>query len=158
MSLTDALNETDLTAETEATLLWAINQLQDEQARRAALATAESTIRDAQEAWRSAAGRTPGDPWVQPLGAHDTYPKGWPVTHAGKAWESLVDNNVWEPGVSGWREAVEDGAPEWVQPTGAHDAYQSGDRVRFEGFVWESLRDGNVWSPAVLPSGWRKVE
>lgn len=26
------------------------------------------------------------------------------VTHNGKTWESLVDNNVWEPGVYGWTE------------------------------------------------------
>ena len=26
------------------------------------------------------------------------------VTHNGKTWVSIVDNNVWEPGVFGWEE------------------------------------------------------
>jgi C-terminal processing protease CtpA/Prc len=28
------------------------------------------------------------------------------VTHNGKVWESIVDNNSWEPGVYGWTEIV----------------------------------------------------
>jgi len=45
-------------------------------------------------------GRAQGqsDPWVQPTGAHDAYPLGAIVTHNGKTWESLIANNVWEPG------------------------------------------------------------
>lgn len=45
--------------------------------------------------------------WVQPLGAHDAYPKGAKVSHNGKHWVSSIDNNVWEPGVYGWEEAEE---------------------------------------------------
>ena len=54
-----------------------------------------------------------GDPaeeypeWSQPLGAHDAYPLGAKVSHNGKKWTSDVANNVWEPGVYGWTEAVE---------------------------------------------------
>lgn len=44
--------------------------------------------------------------WVQPLGAEDAYNKGDQVRHAGKVWESLVDANVWEPGVYGWTEST----------------------------------------------------
>ena len=74
-------------------------------------------------------------------------------------WESLTPANVWEPGVSGWREKVEEGAgpAEWAQPTGAHDSYKKGDRVRFEGKNYESLMDGNVWSPAAYPAGWKEL-
>ena len=36
------------------------------------------------------------------------YSKGDKVSHNGKTWESLIDNNVWEPGVTGteslWKE------------------------------------------------------
>lgn len=36
------------------------------------------------------------------------YAKGDKVTHGGKTWVSLVDNNCWEPGIIGtelvWRE------------------------------------------------------
>lgn len=46
-------------------------------------------------------------PWVQP-DSTNPYAKGDKVTHNGKTWESLVDNNVWEPGVTGteslWKE------------------------------------------------------
>lgn len=42
--------------------------------------------------------------WVQPTGAHDAYAKGDKVTHNGSKWISVVDSNVWEPGVYGWDE------------------------------------------------------
>lgn len=48
-------------------------------------------------------------PWVQPDSTNH-YAKGDKVTHIGKTWESLVDNNVWEPGVIGteslWKEVA----------------------------------------------------
>ena len=42
--------------------------------------------------------------WKQPLGGHDSYNTGDLVFHKGKAWESSVDGNVWEPSVYGWTE------------------------------------------------------
>lgn len=48
--------------------------------------------------------------WSQPVGAHDAYKLGDKVTHNGKKWVSNTDNNVWEPGVFGWDEYVEDEA------------------------------------------------
>lgn len=48
-------------------------------------------------------------PWEQP-GSTNPYMKGDKVTHNGKTWESIVDNNVWEPGVTGteslWKEVA----------------------------------------------------
>lgn len=48
--------------------------------------------------------------WEQPLSTNP-YMKGDNVKHKGKTWESLVDNNVWEPGVVGtegqWKEVTE---------------------------------------------------
>lgn len=38
--------------------------------------------------------------WVQP-DSTNSYMKGDKVTHNGATWESLVDNNVWEPGAVG---------------------------------------------------------
>lgn len=98
--------------------------------------------------------------WIAPTGAHDAYPKGATVSHGGRAWKSLVDANVWQPGVSGWRESwgqQQAGYPAWVQPTGAHDAYGIGDRVSFEGANYESLIAANVWSPSVYPAGWQAI-
>lgn len=48
--------------------------------------------------------QTQGEPWRQPQGAHDSYPKGALVTHKGKTWVSDIDGNVWEPGIYGWSE------------------------------------------------------
>jgi len=44
--------------------------------------------------------------WVQPTGAQDAYKIGDRVKHQGARWISTVDDNVWEPGVYGWIEAV----------------------------------------------------
>lgn len=45
--------------------------------------------------------------WEQP-GSTNPYSKGDKVIHNGKTWESLIDGNVWEPGVTGteslWKE------------------------------------------------------
>ncbi|MBR0341013.1 MAG: alpha-amylase [Oscillospiraceae bacterium] len=49
--------------------------------------------------------------WKQPTGAQDAYAVGDKVSHNDKHWISDVDANVWEPGVYGWTEHVdEDGA------------------------------------------------
>lgn len=44
--------------------------------------------------------------WVQPTGAHDAYTMGDKVKHNGKVWQSLIDANIWEPGVYGWTEVA----------------------------------------------------
>lgn len=48
--------------------------------------------------------------WKQP-DSTNAYKKGDKVTHNGSTWESLVDNNVWEPGVVGtetlWKKVEE---------------------------------------------------
>lgn len=44
--------------------------------------------------------------WIQPTGAHDAYNTGDRVTWNGILWESTIDANVWEPGVSGWKQVV----------------------------------------------------
>lgn len=46
--------------------------------------------------------------WVQPTGVQDAYELGAKVSHNEKHWISTVDANVWEPGVYGWEEAVEE--------------------------------------------------
>ena len=47
--------------------------------------------------------------WEQP-GSTNPYMKGDQVKHNGKTWVSLIDNNVWEPGVTGtaalWQEVA----------------------------------------------------
>lgn len=41
--------------------------------------------------------------WEQP-NSTNTYKIGDKVTHNGKTWVSIVDNNSWEPGIYGWEE------------------------------------------------------
>lgn len=41
--------------------------------------------------------------WAQP-NSTNPYMKGDKVTFGGKTWESTADNNVWQPGVYGWKE------------------------------------------------------
>lgn len=100
----------------------------------------------------AAKGATDGAPWAQPQGAHDAYPTGATVAHGGKTWESLIPANVWQPGVSGWREVVVEGPAAWVQPTGAHDSYALGAQVTHGGQTWTSTVPANVWEPGVY--GW----
>lgn len=92
--------------------------------------------------------------WTQPTGASDAYALGDVVQHNGTRWRSLIASNVWEPGVSGWRDITTD-IPAWIQPTGAHDSYQKGAQVAHNSKFWESLVDANVWAPGV--SGWRET-
>lgn len=47
--------------------------------------------------------------WQQPQGAHDAYAIGAIVQHGASRWVALTADNVWKPGVSGWREVVEQG-------------------------------------------------
>lgn len=43
--------------------------------------------------------------WSQP-DSTNAYMTGDKVTHNDKTWVSIVDNNVWEPGVYGWDEVI----------------------------------------------------
>ena len=148
----------DIGSVSDAELRRLKRMIDGELSRRETLANAGRAMDDIARSVLAARGQVDGDEWVQPTDATNAYPKDWTVTHDGKTWVSLTPANVWEPGVSGWREVVEEGAtPEWVQPTGAHDAYQTGDTVTFEGQEYVSLIDGNTWSPTDYPQGWEKI-
>lgn len=154
----------DLTKLNDAALDELRHDVVVEQEKRYVVANAEQQARDLNERYTRAIGREDGAEWVQPTGAHDAYRINSEVTHDGKTWISTTPANVWEPGVSGWREKPsvdpdtgEESVPEFVPPTGGHDAYKIGDRVTFEGKVWESGIDGNVWSPADHAAGWKLI-
>ena len=148
----------DIADASDAELRQLKRMIDTELERRETLANAGRAMDDIARSVLAASGVEPGGEWVQPTDATNAYPKGWTVTHDGKTWVSLTPANVWEPGLSGWREIVEEGeTPEWVAPTGAHDAYQTGDHVMFEGAEYVSLIDGNTWSPADYPQGWEEI-
>lgn len=147
----------DVTAFTDDELEQARRDIETEQAARRT--RAEMLAREAELAAQSMAelNRQPGAPWVQPT-ALTPYALGDEVTIDGKRWASLLDGNVWQPGVSGWREVTADGSPPpWLQPSGAHDAYRTGAMVTFGGAIYRSLIDANVWPPDVYPTGWLLV-
>ena len=127
----------------------------DELARRETLARAPEQIEEARTQYIAASGRTDGDEWTQPAGVHDSYTEGDTTLHGGKTWVSIIDFNVWEPGVTGWRENVTEGYPAWVQPLGAHDAYATGAKVTHKGHIWQSSAASNVWEPGVY--GWTDI-
>lgn len=138
-----------------------VTQLKDmaslEEQRRIRVANAETEAAAVTERHLVDTGKVDGAAWVQPTGAHNAYPLGWKVSHNNKTWESTTPANVWQPGVSGWREIVAEGYAAWIQPTGAHDAYKIGDRVSFNGSNYESLINANTWSPTAYPAGWKKL-
>lgn len=102
--------------------------------------------------------RQPGDPWAQPANSMEAYDAGDTVTHDDRTWTSTLDGNVWQPGVAGWREAVEDGGvPLWTQPAGALDAWHLGEIVTDGEHEYRSLVDWNVW-PLDTPGVWELVE
>lgn len=45
--------------------------------------------------------------WQQPLGVSDAYQKDDKVTYDNQHWVSIVDNNVWQPGIYGWNKIDE---------------------------------------------------
>ena len=154
------MNLNEITTWTDEELATASNILDREKSRRYTLKSAERQMNNLMWEYSAAVGRKSGDSWTQPVGAHDSYPEGIVVSHAGKEWRSLIPGNVWEPGVSGWREEVDSAngeVPEYLPPTGAHDAYRAGDIVSFQGKTYRSLIDSNVYSPAEYPTGWEEI-
>lgn len=139
--------------------------LRSEIARRSAIENIPAQVEQLVGEYLNATGREPGAEWVAPVGAHDSYPEGWEVTHNGKLWRSLIAGNVFEPGDPGdpqsyrwWRDIStipEDG--EW---DGNGRAYAVGDRVTFEGASYE-CRQGHTsqpgWTPAAVPALWAVV-
>lgn len=129
----------------------ALTQAQQELAYAVQVNSAPEQLAAVNAAALTVEGITEGDPWRQPTGAQDAYPIDWVVSHNGKQWASTVGANVWEPGVSGWRETGTEW-PDWVQPTGSHDAYPKDAQVTHVDAHWVSLVDANTWEPGVY--GW----
>lgn len=63
---------------------------------------------DAPSLWAKVLIPDPGEvpEWEQPESTNP-YMMGDKVRHKEKIWISVIDNNVWEPGVYGWDEVIE---------------------------------------------------
>ena len=137
-AMTEALADTDVTAQEISDFMDALDLTGDAPLERAQALDAE------RGATVSAADWTQG-----------TYPKGAIAKHNGETWRSLIDGNVWEPGVAAWRivwGTATDTPPAWVQPSGSTDFYSAGERVSHSGSTWVSNEPVNVWEPGVF--GW----
>lgn len=129
----------------------------EEQTRRRSLANAVIVAPELAPTLLESMGKNDGAEFVQPLGAHDSYPEGWHVMHGGKEWVSTRVGAVGVPGESGdWKEVpVEGSYPDWRQPTGAHDAYKNGDMVLYNNHLWRNDQpNDNVWAPGTPGVGW----
>lgn len=94
-----------------------------------------------------------GSQWSDPsLWTRQIWNTGDQVQWNKKTWESLIDNNVWQPPV-GWREVTIEGPPAWIQPTGAADYYRLGEEVTHNGSTWTNTLPVNVFEPGV--TGWQ---
>lgn len=114
--------------------------------------------------------------WVRPTGAHDSYPAGAVVTHAGRVWENVHPGlNSWEPGAVGvderiWREIAKEDTPAAPPADTAGGAViewgpglpvQPGDRLAYQGAVYEVVQAHTTqadWLPSVLPALYKQVE
>lgn len=149
------MTDEELQALTDDELVELYNNVNREIQRRNTLVKTQAEVARLNADYLEAEGTTPGEAWRQPTGAHDAYPKDWIVSHVGGQWVSLVDANVWEPGVANWRADSGEEFPDWVQPTGAPDAYSAGAKVSHVGKHWTSDVEANVWEPGVY--GWTEV-
>jgi len=128
-----------------------------EWSRRRTLARASAAADTLSREIAEASGVREGDPWQQPTTMG--FPVGWELEHKGKRWRSLIPNNVWEPGVAGWREVMADGSPPpYRQPGSAADAYWMGEAITWtDGKVYVATRNGVAHSPAESQADWRKM-
>lgn len=100
--------------------------------------------------------------YVQPLGAHDAYPKGAYITFKGKMYKSLIPANVWTPAAyaRGWEQVAgkdvptppaTPAAPAWE--TGK--AYKVGDLVAYKGKTYriaQAHTSAAHWTPDAVAS------
>jgi len=105
--------------------------------------------------------------WVPPApdpetGVWSSYARGDVRSHNGSLWKSTLDNNVWEPGVSGWHPEpeIEGVRPTWIQPTGSHDTWALGIEVVKGGKFYRSEIDDNATEPGAQGSEqfWTKID
>lgn len=148
----DAVTE-EVTAMPDDQLAQTVQAGTAELARRATLREAERTTDDMALSYLQAAGRVQGDPFEAPTGFIGAYPRGWRVTHDGKAFEATAPGvTTAPPGDGCWAEVdpASDIIPFWDP-----GAYDQDALVRDAGQVWRALADGTDGPrPSEFPGGW----
>ena len=153
----------DLTTLTDAEARDLLARVYAEVQRRDAIAQAPAQAEALAATYAAAIGRKDGDPWAQPVGAHDAHRQGAIVTHGGQHYRSTRSGNVWRPGDlnAPWEPVWPDGGEWTTTPPAGEDgrpaawmsgvAYQPGDRVTHNGQTWKAKiahtsHDG--WKPS----------
>lgn len=85
--------------------------------------------------------------WIQPDSTNG-YSIGNKVFHSGKTWISLLDNNVFEPGLDAcsWEESAEEWNPNFT--------YAEKAKVFYQGIIYISLQNNNTSIPSENASFW----
>lgn len=152
-----ALPDINWTTLTDEELLALAAQLAREQQARAL----PKQIEQMSGEYLAATGREHGRGWVQPVGGHDAYPKGWQVTHDGKTYQSKIPANVWPPGQDPdgnlWEPLTPVATPgEWA----AGLDVTVGQIVTYEGQSYRCVQAHHTqagWTPPVVPALWAVV-
>lgn len=149
---------TDLTEKTDAELHQLITDaktiLRRRESEREAGIVIDAEIR--RHAQASGRNLEDGQPFVQPTGAHDAYPKGSIVTHDGKTWAATRAGANGTPGESpDWRRVAVDGESLPWEQRWAGSEYERGDEIHHLGRHWRSSIDRNGFEPGDDPhNGW----
>lgn len=133
-----------------------VSQLQQEQQRRWEVRNALDSIDRATTAVLEAEGVKPGEPWQEPTGAHNAYPRDWTVAgEDGELYISQIAGNTHRPGDPAdpqswrwWRKVAE--AVAGVFDPHGH-AYKVGDEFTFEGLRYR-VRQAHLSQPGWLPT------
>lgn len=89
--------------------------------------------------------------WIQP-GSTNGYMTGDLVIHNGITYESLVDNNVWEPGTDNTLWSPIDNTI--IADYDASITYMAGDTIMWNGQAYISSIDNNTQNPDEYSEGW----
>lgn len=168
-----ALENIDLTGVETADLLALSRRIEQEYSRRRVLEEAPAQAEGLAKSYLEASGRLAvadddGNPpthvpeYVQPLGAHDAYPKGAYITFEGKVYKSLIPANVWTPAAyaRGWEQVsgkdvpappVTPAVPAWE----VGKAYKVDDRVLYQSKTYRVVQahtSAAHWTPDAVAS------
>lgn len=151
----------DLASMSDPDLDVLLDDVKAEVSRRVVVANAPARIREINQQVLTAARIVPGDPWDPQMVFRGGYSKGWTVTHGPDdiVYDSLIDNNVWEPGnlndpqtARWWAPRLPDPEPGEVLPWAPGQNVQPGDLRSHDGQTWRAMIAHAThagWAPSV---------
>ena len=161
--------ELDIETADRADLVAARDQIISELRRRETLENSERAIKQQLLEYKHAVGRADGMPWRSYDGSlASVYAAGEIVMHKGKAWKSVISNNVWEPGTTGsenlWEELTDQAPiPDPVEATPWEPGQQvsAGDLRDYQGAVYRAVQAHTTqqgWEPPSVPALWSLIQ